>query len=189
MYVTCEDRRLNCTVQSFISSRLVMFSILSYSTIAFAASLIKGKVHGVNYGLRSSTSPGIAFDIFNAMGTIGFAFAGHSVCLEIQATIPSTPEKPSTKPMWQGVVVAYLIVALCYFCVAIVGFWAFGNTVEDDVLMSLDKPSWLIALANFMVFLHVLGSYQVSSRSSVSDPILVISFVQMLISSCCFGFV
>ncbi|ONK57760.1 uncharacterized protein A4U43_C09F3810 [Asparagus officinalis] len=97
----------------------------------------------------------------NALGTIGFAFAGHSVCLEIQATIPSTPEKPSTKPMWQGVVVAYIIVAICYVGVAVTGFWAFGNVVEDDVLMSLERPNWLIAVANFMVFLHVLGSYQV----------------------------
>ena len=136
--------------------------IPSYSTIAFVASLIRGRHDGVNYGVRSSTRAGIIFDVFNALGTIGFAFAGHSVALEIQATIPSTPEKPSTKPMWQGVIVAYFIVAICYFCVSIVGFWAFGSIVEDDILISLEKPSWLIAIANFMVFLHVLGSYQVS---------------------------
>jgi len=136
--------------------------ILSYSAIAFIGSLIKGRHYGVDYGVRSSTTAGIVFDVFNAMGTIGFAFAGHSVALEIQATIPSTPEKPSTKPMWQGVYVAYFIVAICYFGVSIAGFWAFGNIVDDDILISLEKPSWLIAMANFMVFLHVLGSYQVS---------------------------
>ncbi|XP_019264306.1 PREDICTED: lysine histidine transporter-like 5 isoform X2 [Nicotiana attenuata] len=96
-----------------------------------------------------------------SLGTIAFAFAGHSVALEIQATIPSTPEKPSKGPMWRGVTVAYAIVAFCYLAVAASGFWAFGNLVDDDVLVTLKHPHWLIALANFMVFLHVLGSYQV----------------------------
>ncbi|TXG53457.1 hypothetical protein EZV62_022626 [Acer yangbiense] len=66
------------------------------------------------------------FDFFNGMGTIAFAFAGHSVVLEIQATIPSSPEVPSKKPMWKGVVAAYLIVAFCYLSVAFAGYWAFG---------------------------------------------------------------
>lgn len=81
--------------------------------------------------------------------------------LEIQATIPSTPEKPSKKPMWKGVVVAYIVVALCYFPVALVGYWAFGNSVEDNILLSLVKPRWLIAMANMFVVVHVIGSYQV----------------------------
>lgn len=135
----------------------------SYSTISSVASIIKGIEHPqpVNYGRRSHTPAGITFDIFNSLGTIAFAFAGHSVALEIQATIPSTPEKPSKGPMWRGVTVAYAIVAFCYLAVAASGFWAFGNLVADDVLVTLEHPNWLISLANFMVFLHVLGSYQV----------------------------
>ncbi|KAK1609843.1 hypothetical protein QYE76_033516 [Lolium multiflorum] len=31
------------------------------------------------------------------------SISGHNVVLEIQATIPSTSEKPSKKPMWKGV--------------------------------------------------------------------------------------
>lgn len=118
--------------------------------------------HPSSYGVRSHTTPGMVFDFFNGMGTIAFAFAAHSVVLEIQATIPSTPEVPSKKPMWKGVVVAYLVVALCYLSVAFAGYWAFGALVEDDVLISLRKPRWLIAVANFMVFIHVVGSYQVT---------------------------
>jgi len=81
--------------------------------------------------------------------------------LEIQATIPSEPGRPSKIPMWRGVVFAYIIVALCYFPVALVGYWAFGNTVEDDILISLSTPTWLIATANMMVVVHVIGSYQI----------------------------
>jgi hypothetical protein len=37
----------------------------------------------------------------------------------------------------------------------------FGNAVKDNILISLEKPAWLIAMANFFVVLHVIGSYQV----------------------------
>ncbi|KAL9669968.1 hypothetical protein QQ045_007518 [Rhodiola kirilowii] len=96
-----------------------------------------------------------------ALGDVAFAYAGHSVVLEIQATIPSTPEKPSKGPMWKGVIVAYIVVALCYFPVAFIGYWMFGNEVEDNILISLGKPVWLIAAANMFVVIHVIGSYQI----------------------------
>jgi amino acid permease len=135
---------------------------LSYSTIAWGASVSKGRVPDVDYGLRATTPPGKVFGFLGALGTVAFAYAGHNVVLEIQATIPSTPEKPSKKPMWKGVVVAYLVVALCYFPVSFVGYWAFGDSVDGDILVTLNRPRWLIALANMMVVIHVIGSYQVS---------------------------
>lgn len=121
----------------------------------------KGKQPGVEYGYRASSTAGTVFNFFSALGAVAFAYAGHNVVLEIQANIPSTPEKPSKKPMWRGVVVAYIIVAICYFPVAFVGYWAFGNSVSDDVLITLEKPRWLIAMANMMVVIHVIGGYQV----------------------------
>uniref|UniRef100_J3M562 Amino acid transporter transmembrane domain-containing protein n=1 Tax=Oryza brachyantha TaxID=4533 RepID=J3M562_ORYBR len=65
--------------------------------------------------------------------------------------------------MWLGVVVAYAVVALCYFTVAFAGYYAFGNAVEPNVLISLEKPRWLVAMANLMVVIHVIGGYQVYS--------------------------
>jgi amino acid permease len=115
----------------------------------------------VDYSLRATTTPGKVFGFLGALGTVAFAYAGHNVVLEIQATIPSTPEKPSKKPMWRGVVVAYIVVAVCYFPVSLVGYWAFGNRVDSDILITLSRPKWLIALANMMVVIHVIGSYQV----------------------------
>jgi len=134
---------------------------LSYSTIAWGASVDKGRMAGVDYHLRATTTPGKVFGFFGALGDVAFAYAGHNVVLEIQATIPSTPEKPSKKPMWKGVVVAYVVVALCYFPVALIGYWAFGNSVQDNILITLSRPRWLIALANMMVVIHVIGSYQI----------------------------
>lgn len=63
--------------------------------------------------------------------------------------------------MWKGVIFAYIIVAICYFPVAFVGYYIFGNTVDDNILLTLEKPRWLIASANMFVLIHVVGSYQI----------------------------
>ncbi|CAA2954008.1 lysine histidine transporter 1-like [Olea europaea subsp. europaea] len=134
---------------------------LSYSTIAWGASVDKGVQKDVQYGYKATTTAGTVFNFFSALGNVAFAYAGHNVVLEIQATIPSTPEKPSKVPMWRGVIVAYVVVALCYFPVALIGYWMFGNKVEDNILITLEKPVWLIAMANMFVVVHVIGSYQI----------------------------
>ncbi|TMW89491.1 hypothetical protein EJD97_017113 [Solanum chilense] len=97
----------------------------------------------------------------SALGNVAFSYAGHNVVLEIQATIPSTPENPSKKAMWKGVFIAYVIVAICYLPVAFIGYWVFGNGVEDNILLTLHKPVWIVAAANIFVVFHVVGSYQV----------------------------
>ncbi|XP_022751863.1 lysine histidine transporter 1-like [Durio zibethinus] len=134
---------------------------LSYSTIAWGASVAKGVQPDVQYGYKAKTATGTVLNFFSALGDVAFAYAGHNVVLEIQATIPSTPEKPSKGPMWRGVVIAYIVVAMCYFPVALIGYWMFGNSIQDNILISLEKPAWLIAMANIFVVVHVIGSYQV----------------------------
>ncbi|KAE8706278.1 Lysine histidine transporter-like 2 [Hibiscus syriacus] len=123
--------------------------------------IVEGVQPDVQYGYLAKTTAGTVFNFFSALGDVAFAYAGHNVVLEIQATIPSTPEKPSKGPMWRGVIVAYIVVALCYFPVALVGYWMFGNSVKDNILISLEKPAWLIAMANMFVVVHVIGSYQI----------------------------
>ncbi|CAM8883703.1 unnamed protein product [Rhodiola kirilowii] len=134
---------------------------LVYSTIAWVASVKRGVQPNVSYAPRSTSTSGIVFDFFSALGNVAFAYAGHNVVLEIQATMPSTPEKPSKVPMWRGVVVAYIVVAICYFPVAVLGYYMFGNSVDDNILMTLQKPAWLVAAANLFVFIHVIGGYQI----------------------------
>ncbi|XP_076905728.1 lysine histidine transporter 2-like [Bidens hawaiensis] len=136
---------------------------LSYSFISWIASWNRGADADVEYSLRSKTHVGQMFDMFSALGNVAFAYAGHNVVLEIQATIPSTPEKPSKGPMWQGCFCAYIIVAICYFPVAIIGYYIFGNKVDDNILITLDHPPWLIAMANMFVIIHIIGGYQIFS--------------------------
>ncbi|CAI8598112.1 unnamed protein product [Vicia faba] len=134
---------------------------LTYSTIAWSASVKNGIVSNVDYGPRSTSTTDSVFHFFSALGDVAFAYAGHNVVLEIQATMPSTHEVPSKKPMWKGVIWAYLGVAFCYFPVAIIGYYMFGNSVDDNILITLEKPVWLIAAANLFVVIHVIGGYQV----------------------------
>ena len=133
----------------------------SYPTIAWVASVYRGRVEDVSYDYLHTTPATTVLGVFNSLGVIGFAYAGHNVALEIQATIPSSPKRPSKIPMWRGVVLAYFVVALCYFPVAIVGYWAFGQIVSDNLLLTLRKPDWIIVATNMMVGIHVIGSYQV----------------------------
>ncbi|XP_009616066.1 lysine histidine transporter 2-like [Nicotiana tomentosiformis] len=142
-------------------SFLAAIMSLSYSTIGWGASVHKGIAPEVDYSPRASTTAGRLFGFLSALGDVAFAFAGHNVVLEIQATMPSSPEKPAKKPMWKGVIFAYIVVALCYFPVAFVGYAVFGKSVEDNILISLEKPAWLIIIANAFVVVHVIGSYQV----------------------------
>ena len=53
---------------------------------------------------------------------------------------------------------AYFIVAWCYAGVSFAGYHAFGAQVEDNVLVSIAHPKWMIAMANLFVTLHVIGS-------------------------------
>lgn len=81
----------------------------------------------------------------------------------VQATLPSKPGVPNStfKPYMWGVALAYAAIAYCYFCVAFAGYWAFGNGVASNIMLSVERPHWLVAVANLLVVVHVFGSYQV----------------------------
>lgn len=115
----------------------------------------------MEYDYRSETAGGTTFNIFSGLGTVVFAYGGHNIVMEVQATMASTEEKPSKGPMWKGVIAAYTIIALCYLPVAIIGYWMFGDSVDGNILVTLHKPRWLIAMANMFVVFHLIGSYQI----------------------------
>ncbi|KAK9826733.1 hypothetical protein WJX81_002553 [Elliptochloris bilobata] len=136
---------------------------LAYSTIAFGASMDAGLHYTdrskIDYTLNREPAFSGVFGVFNALGTVAFAYGGHNVVLEIQATLPHPPS--TVKPMMKGVYVAYVVVLWCYFSVSIAGYWAFGYDVQDNILQTVGKPKWLIVMANLMVVVHVIGSFQV----------------------------
>jgi amino acid permease len=132
---------------------------LGYSTIATGLTIHNGRQPGISYNTNSFSTADAVLSGFNSLGIIAFAYGGHNVILEIQSTLPSPP--PTLQPYMRGVYIAYAIVSWCYFSVAFSGYWAYGDTVQSNILFSLEHPAGVIALASAMVLVHVLGSYQV----------------------------
>lgn len=146
-------------------SLLAAVMSISYSTIAIGVSAHAGRQPGAEYNLNGFTKAEGVFGIFNALGTIAFAYGGHNVVLEIQSTIPSNPkagvENPTAKPMMFGVWIAYALVAYCYFGVGFAGYHAFGSKTGSQIMYSLGHPIWVICVAEIMIIIHVCGSFQV----------------------------
>ena len=98
----------------------------------------------------------------------------------MQATLPNRAGSGGTfKPYMKGVYFAYAFVCYCYFTVAIAGYWAFGQRVQDNVMLSIARPKWVVAAADMFVVIHVFGSYQVCS------PYLLVVCLADSIMSCC----
>ena len=57
----------------------------------------------------------------------------------------------------------------------------FGNSVADNILITLEKLRWLIAAANLFVFIHVIGSYQVQFQ--IQNLLQIICFYSNIESS------
>ena len=71
-------------------------------------------------------------------------------------------------PYFLGVGLSYAAITYCYFCVAFGGYWAFGNGVASNIMLSVARPDWLVGIANLLVVIHVFGSYQVSAYAAPS---------------------
>ncbi|KAI9174252.1 hypothetical protein LWI28_014649 [Acer negundo] len=120
---------------------------------------MNGVQPNVDYSPTASTTTGRVFHFFGALGV--WLLLSLVIVWCWRSRHPFLPHlRPSKKPMWKGVIVAYIVVALFYFPVALIGYWVFGNKVEDNVLLSLQKPRWLVAAANMFAVIHVIGSYQ-----------------------------
>ncbi|RZR97674.1 hypothetical protein BHM03_00026933 [Ensete ventricosum] len=144
---------------------------ITYATMAWVLSVSQERPPPISYQPLASPSFGAtAFSILNALGIIAFAFRGHNLALEIQATMPSTFKHPAHVPMWRGAKVAYLLIALCLFPVAIGGFWAYGNLMPAGGILnalyafhSHDIPRGLLATTFLLVVFNCLSSFQIYS--------------------------
>lgn len=67
-------------------SLLAAVMSISYSTIAIGVSAHAGRQPDAVYNLDGFTKADGIFGVFNALGTIAFAYGGHNVVLEIQVT-------------------------------------------------------------------------------------------------------
>ncbi|KAI4366405.1 hypothetical protein MLD38_022288 [Melastoma candidum] len=106
----------------------------------------------------------------NALGIVAFAFRGHNLVLEIQATMPSTFKHPAYVPMRKGAKVAYFFIAMCVFPIAIGVFWAYGNLMPSGGILnalfgfhSHDISQGLLAMTFLHLVFNCLSSFQIYS--------------------------
>lgn len=144
---------------------------IMYCTMSWVLSVSQPRPPTVSYDPVTSNSFGLSlFSILNALGIIAFAFRGHNLALEIQATMPSTFKHPAHVPMWRGAKVAYLLIAMCLFPVAVGGYWAYGNMVPPGGMLaalyafhSHDISQGVLATTCLLVVLNCLSSFQIYS--------------------------
>ncbi|WOL09732.1 lysine histidine transporter-like 8 [Canna indica] len=142
---------------------------VSYCTLIWTISVSKGKQQGVSYDpVEGKSGVDRLLGVVNALGIIAFAFRGHNLVLEIQATMPSSLKHPSHVPMWRGVKAAYLIIALCLFPIAIGGFWAYGTLIPQNGILtalyafhSKDTSRVLLGLTTLLVIINSLSCFQI----------------------------
>ncbi|KAI3765657.1 hypothetical protein L2E82_15698 [Cichorium intybus] len=146
---------------------------VGYCTILWVVFVTKGKADGVVYDPSkvAASEAGRIRNILYALGIIFLAFRGHNVVLEIQGTMPSTPNRPSSKFMWNGVLASYLIIAMCFFPLASVGYWALGNKIpaSGGLLIALSTSlhhhisKAVVGLLYVQVVISCVAAFQIYS--------------------------
>ncbi|WCJ39965.1 Lysine histidine transporter-like 8 [Euphorbia peplus] len=150
---------------------------VGYVTILWAVSVAEGRLPDVSYNpIPASSNFERLFDVLNALGTIAFAFRGHNLILEIQGTMPSSEKHPSRVPMWKGAKVAYALIAMCLFPLAIAGYWAYGEKIpEGGMLQALfayhggDTSRFILGLISIFVIINSLSSFQIYGMPVYDD--------------------
>ncbi|KAL6295485.1 hypothetical protein ACE6H2_003627 [Prunus campanulata] len=151
---------------------------IGYCTIMWLVAVTEGRLDGVSYDpIRENTNTAMVFSVLNALGIISFAFKGHNLTLEIQATMPSSEKKPSHVPMWRGVKVAYLVIAMCLFPLAIGGYWAYGHKIPPNGGMMTaiyeyhgrDTSQWVLGLTSLFIVMNAVSSFQIFGMPMFDD--------------------
>ncbi|XP_054787704.1 lysine histidine transporter-like 8 [Prosopis cineraria] len=148
---------------------------ITYCTLFWVLSLSKGRPASVSsapsLSLPGHHHPSLSnvSKSINAIGIIVLSFRGHNVMLEIQGTLPSSTEKPCKELMRKGVIVAYAVIAMCVFPLAIAGFWAYGNQIPEGGMVSAfskvhghQVTKFTMGLLLYLpITIHCLSSFQV----------------------------
>ncbi|GMI88031.1 LYS/HIS transporter 7 [Hibiscus trionum] len=145
---------------------------IGYITMIWALSIGKGRPNDVSYSLPDAEKTGMnGFgNILNAIGIIMLAFRGHNLILEIQGTLPSDSKQSPQKSMWRSIMVSYLIIPMCLFPLAIVGFWAYGDKIPANgvgILTAFSQfhsrgtSKFVIGLIYLWLTISCITSYQI----------------------------
>ncbi|GJZ79691.1 lysine histidine transporter-like 8 protein [Tanacetum coccineum] len=150
---------------------------VGYCTTIWIASVAEDRLSNVSYDpIKAKSHVSKVFNNFNALGIIVFAFKGHNLILEIQATMPSNEKHPSTIPMWKGVRASYTLIGMCVFPLSIGGFWAYGNLIPSTGILTAllmfhaqDLAKSIKGLACLLVIINSLASFQIYAMPTFDE--------------------
>ncbi|KAK3421119.1 hypothetical protein EUGRSUZ_G01814 [Eucalyptus grandis] len=154
---------------------------VGYGALIWILSVTKGRPEGVSYEplIEAKSVEARIGSVLNAIGIIALSFRGHNLVLEIQGTLPSTPKcssgtLPSTpkcsskESMWRAVIIAYSLIALCLYSLAIGGFWAYGSKIPNGGLYVAfpqfhghDTPKLVMGLTYLLIVASCLSAFQI----------------------------
>ncbi|XP_031094081.1 amino acid permease 6-like [Ipomoea triloba] len=155
---------------AFLSIFAALMSF-TYSSIALGLSIdriarrgcAKTSLTGRPIGPNFSTTEKM-WNIFAALGDIGFAYIFSNVLVEIQDTVKASPRE--NKVMKQATLCGICISSIFYMLCGVLGYAAFGNDAPSNILTTFGfyDPFWLIDFANACIVVHLLGAYQVFAQ-------------------------
>lgn len=113
--------------------------------------------------------------VLNAFGLLAFAYGGHSVLPDIQASLHQTDVADSHRSMRKGLIAAYAIVFPSYLVICVIGYAAFGAEVSSFLPTDLNThvPNSLItAIYVFLVTNTLaLGAVYIQAAFTLMDDI------------------
>ncbi len=107
--------------------------------------------------------------------------AGPYTGLALQATI----RQPTTTNIYKALGMQFTVGTFPFLVLTFVGYWAYGNTANPYLLLSLGGPKSLVTIANAAAFLQAIVSLHVSSHPSQRPKLFVFAYIDGILSACC----
>ncbi|KAH6834583.1 hypothetical protein C2S53_006106 [Perilla frutescens var. hirtella] len=141
---------------------------LAYCNLLWILPLTKGRIDDAFVEAKKPELPNHIYDIFLGFEILALAFRGHNLVLEIQGTLPtSQSQQLSCKLMWSAVMISYLLIALCMYPIAIVGYWAYGNKIPlaggmlRAIMMFHNESSSVIGGICMLMIINYICAFQI----------------------------
>ncbi|KAL3539127.1 hypothetical protein ACH5RR_002493 [Cinchona calisaya] len=145
-------------------------AVIVYFTMLWTLSITKGRPEGVSYEPSKAAPSEMARirGIINGLGIIALSFKGHNLVLEIQGTMPTDPQNPSRHRMWRGLAASYAVIATCVFPLAIGGYWAYGNMMPANGILSAfptfhrkNTSKFVLGTIYVILLVHLFSAFQI----------------------------
>nr|CAI5864316.1 unnamed protein product [Callosobruchus analis] len=101
-------------------------------------------------------------DFFMSFGTILFAFGGASFLPTIQNDMEDKRQFP------KSVSIAFGIIMVIYFPIAVAGFFVYGEDVHPNVTLSLTK-TLIVDIGNILIAMHLVFAFLIVMNTVVQD--------------------